>query len=430
MPSPGRFAFYWASRDVAALGNGIFIVGILAWSYHLEESATLVSVVLLALILPPFLLSPLADHLVSRRIAYPVAIASQLAAILALLPLLGAGSNPDLRLVLVMSFTLALLTAFIKASRRVLLPAFIGEKVVTAQKALVTTRLVTMIAGPAAGTIIYSSSNYGSTGFSSCVTGAMVAISLSTALLLFARPVGATWPSFDSRSLVKQLAELQKGLVYCWQRPELRSVATIQLLAALLIGGLVVVQVALMVWGAFTSADSLGFVLAAQGVGIALVALGNRYLLGQLLPYSRVATGFGLIAVGCFGFAITGSLKGSVASGLVVGLGLGLSGLALTSLISKLATEEVARPVWRGLDLAISAAVILSAAFFGRITDLFGPRYTIIVVAILLAVLALYAFGAVPDPDTRKGDSDITHPVADTLYHDVGSGVPTGTPLG
>lgn len=429
MQSSGRFAFCWASRDVAALGNGIFIIGLLAWSYHLEESATLVSIMVVALLLPPFLLSPVAERLVFGRRAYPIALASQLAAIFALLPLLGINAAPDLRLVLTMAFALAIPMAFLKASRRVLVPALAGERVVAVEKGLITTRLVTMIVGPTAGSFFYSSSNHGSTGFTSCVTAAIIAMALSTILLLFARPTTPAWPSFETRSLTKQLIELQKGLTYCWRRPALRTVAAIQLFASLLIGGLVVVQVALMVWGASASADSLGFILAAQGIGIALVTLGNRFLIGQLFAYSRIAIGLGLVAAGCFSFVILGSLQGAVLSSLVIGLGLGLTGLALTSLISELATEEIARPVWKGLDLAMGAAVVLSVTFLGRITDLLGPRYTFVAVAILIAALALYAFGAMPNPDTQQENKESTHPLADTLYY-AGSGVPTGTPLG
>ncbi len=208
----------------------------------------------------------------------------------------------------------------------------------------------------------------------------------------------------------------------------LRTVASIQLLTALLIGGLVVVQVTLMVWGAFTSADSLGIVLAAQGLGMAITTLGNRFLFGQLYAHSRIAIGLGLVAGGCFSFGITNSLTGSVISGLVTGSGLGISGLALISLLGKFTDAEIADPVRMGLDLVRSATVILSVTFLGRITDHVGPRYTIVLLAILLVVLALCAFGIAPAMDIREGEES-TYPVSD-LSNNIEYGMPTGMPLG
>ncbi|MGI5835670.1 MAG: MFS transporter [Chloroflexota bacterium] len=429
MTLSSRFICYWASRDIATLGSCIFAIGLLAWGYHLEESATLVSIIVMALILPPFLLSPLADRLVSGKQAYPIALVAQCSTTLLLLPLLRVKAASDLRLVLVIGLALGISAAFIKASRKTMLPALAGEKATVPDTGLITTRSATMIVGPAAGTVIYNSSYSGSTGFSACVVATIITLAISTALLIFARPTAPNPTSIEKGSFAKQLAEIQKGLIYIWRWPALRTAAAIRLLAALAIGGLVVVQVALMVWGAFTSADNLGYVLAAQGLGIAIATLGNSFLRNQLAIHSRIAIGFGLTAAGGFGFAITSSLNGSILSGVAIGLGLGLAGLALTSLIGLLTKDEMAKPVRMGLDLAGSAAVLLSVTSIGRITDTVGPRFSIVLIAILLAVLALCAFGAAPDLGLEEGDKESTRSAADSLY-DIECGVPAGTLLG
>lgn len=429
MPSSSGFASFWASRDVAALGNAILLVGLLAWGYHAEESATVVSILVVATLLPPFLLKPLADRLVFGRRAYPVALVAQLAIIAALFPLLGATTPADLWLVLVMVFVAAIPSAFLKATRRAMLPALAGEGLAAAEKALSNTRLVSMVAGPAVGTLLYSSASQGTTGFSTCVMGAIVALTLSTALLLLARPPQPAPAVAETRSLGSALAGLQKGLRHVWRHPALRTVATVQLTAALLTGGLAILQVALMIWGVHTSAENVGTVLAAQGAGMAVAAFGRGFLKKHFLASTRVATGLGLIASGGFGFAIAQSLNGAVACGLAIGLGLGMLGPALTSLVGSLSAEEWARPVSEGLAFAVGAAVILSATFLGRLTDTLGPRYAIVLLAVLLAVLALYSFGAVPDPEAADPEKEAAHLTPDMLY-DVGSGIPTGTTLG
>ena len=428
MPSSRAFYFYWASKDIAGLGNGILFVAIVTLGYQVEESATIASILVVAMLLPPFILTPLADRFVYGRRAYPTALIASLAFIAALLPLTAVATTAQLRLVLTATFAAAIPAAFLKSARKAMLPALVDDGLdkyqkstgdtpespglpqgrtttclAAAEEALNTTRLITLIAGPAAGSYLYGAANFGAAGFSTCAIAAIIALSVSALLLIFSRPSPAAWHPFKPQPLAVKLAELQKGLVYTWQLPALRTVATIQLAAALLVGGVVVVQVALMVWAVFTTAENLGLVLAAQGLGLAIATLGNRFIRNCALDDTRIAIGLGLIAAGGFSFAVSTSLNGAIASGLAIGLGFGISDLTISSIIRKFPPEEMAEPVWKGLDFARNGAMILSATCLGRMADLIGPRYSIVLISILLAVLALFSFGTMPNQDTQNG---------------------------
>ena len=236
MPLSRAFYFYWASKDVAGLGNSILFVALVTLGYQVEESTTIASIIVVAMLLPPFLLTPLVDRFVYGRRAYPTTLIASLAVIAALLPLTTVATTAQLKLVLAATFAAAIPAAFLKSARKAMLPTIIGNELAAAEKALDTTRIITLIVGPAAGAYLFGSANFGAAGFSTCAIAAIIALSVSTVLLIFSRPSPVDWPPFQPQPLAVKLAELQKGLVYTWQLPALRTVATIHLGAALLVG--------------------------------------------------------------------------------------------------------------------------------------------------------------------------------------------------
>ena len=431
MSSPRALACLWASTGIAALGKGILAVGLLAWTYQARESATTVSMLVVAWLLPSLLLGPLAARLITGRTAWPAAIAAQLVTAAALVPLLRVSADADLSLVLAATFASAVPIAFLEESRSLLLPAAAGqEHLPSAGRALSNTRLIALTVGPAAGTIVYGATGYTVPGLSGCAAAALAALLLSTVLILFARPSEAIASEMRSRPTGVSLAGLQKGLLHVWHTSALRTAAAVWLATALLTGGMVVTQVALMVWGIFTSPEDVGLVLAAEGLGMAMATVGRRFLRGQLSPDSRVAVGLGLVAGGGFGLAIVGSLREAIPCAVAIGLGLAMLVPALADLVSSSAAPELRCPAIAGLKMAMSAAVILSAIVSGPLADLLKPRFAMVLPCILLAILALYAFGAPSAPDMEEMEKD--KEVADserTAVYDVLRGVPGGHPL-
>lgn len=388
------FASLWAAGDLCVLGDWILLVALLAWSYQTRESAAVVSLLVVGQLLPPFLLKPLAGLAANGRRSQPIAIAAHLLRGAALLPLLTVKSGDDLPLVLVVALLAAIPSAFLRASHESLLRSLVGlDHQPAAERALSNTRLLTLVIGPAAGTALF-----GIAGLHSATTASLATLLLSAMLLLLARPAPSAAASTQEPATERVgLRDLQRGLIYGLRYPPLRTLATLRLVVALVTGGLVVVQVAFMIWGIFVSAENVGLVLAAQGLGIVAGSAAHPFAARRFPASTLVAAALGLVASGIFGFALSDSMTGGVPTSVVAGFGFGVLTPCLVSLVAKHSPEQLQRSVSTGLEVAAEAAILLSTIALGPLADLMSPRFTLVLASVILSVLALYAFGSVPE---------------------------------
>lgn len=400
VPLGRPLAALWAARDISSVANWAILVSLLAWTYQGEEKAALLSILLLGQMLPPFLLGPLAPLAVSDRNARAVAVAAPIVRAAALFPLLGVGSEADLPVVLTAVLLAAVPVAFGRSAQERLLRATVPPgRLGAAERAFSVTSFLALTVGAATGSAVY-----GMAGLQGSTVVALAGLVASAALLLLARPSTAT--PVEARPTIRaSLAGLQRGLIFCLSDPSLQAVAGIRLSMALVAGGLVVAQVAFMVWGLTRTPDNIGIILAAQGLGT-LVGTAAYGLGRDRFPSSTlVSTGVGLAASAQFGFAISGSLNAATLFAFAMGLGAGTSTVALTSLVAMRAPEEMRHPSSRGLDLAAEAATLLSVIATGPLADSITPRFTILISGIVLAVASLYAFGAVADQEAPASES-------------------------
>ena len=390
--SPRSFGALWAARSLAALGDCILLIGLLAWSYRVQESATVVGILVTAQLLPPFLLKSAAMRLVGGARIMPAALVSQLLQGIALLPLLTVKSDDALPLVLVVALLAAIPSPFLQASQQAQLRALMrGDRLAAAEQAFANTRLITLIVGPAAGTAFYLVSGLGGTA-----VAALVAFLVSLGLLVVAGPPPASENS-AAPSPSASPAALQRGLIYTLRYPPLRTVAVLRLLTALVVGGLLVAQVAFTVWGIFMGSEYVGLILAGQGLGMAGGSVARRPIDSRFPPGARVATSLGLVASAGFAFTLSSSITFAVPFAAAMGFGFGLLIHSLDSLAAIHSPERLRSSVSAGLGMATEAAVLLSAIAMGPLTDLLTPRLAITLASVILSVLALYAFGAVAD---------------------------------
>lgn len=388
------FGGLWVARDVAALGDSILLVALLCWSYQLQESATTASILVVAMLLPPFLLRPLAPKLVSRGSARVVGAAGQLLRAAALTPLLGVGVGVNQQLVLSVAFVAAIPSALVQAAHETSLRALVKtEHLPAAQKALSRTRLLALAAGPAAGTALY-----GASGLDGATLAVLAALAVSAVGLAVARPPVATDSSGDQAI---GPADLQRGLLLALRHPSLRTVAVVQMWTALSTGGLAVVMVAFTVWGVYATSENVGLLLAAMGLGaVAASLVWDRF--GHLfLPSHSIATAIGIAATSGFALSLTSSMNEAAPFCVATGFGLRLLGAGVDALLAAHSTPEQRPALLAGLDMATSTACILSAVAMGPLCDLMTPRLTLVLACILLSVLGLYAFASVANPDER-----------------------------
>ncbi len=390
--SSRSFGALWAARDLAALGECILLIGLLAWSYRVQESATVVGILVTARLLPPFLLKSAATRLAGGARIMPVALVSQLLQGIALLPLLTVKSDDALPLVLVVALLAAIPSPFLQASQRAQLRAMMrGDRLAAAEQAFANTRLIVLIVGPAAGTAFYLVS-----GLGGAAAAALVAFLVSLGLLVVAGPPPAS-ENAAAPSPSASPAALQRGLIYALRYPPLRTVAVLRLLTALVAGGLLVAQVAFTVWGIFMGSEYVGLILAGQGLGMAGGSVARRPIDSRFPPSAMVATSLGLVASAGFAFTLSSSITFAVPFAAAMGFGFGLLIHSLDSLAAIHSPEGLRSSVSAGLGMATEAAVLLSAIAMGPLADLLTPRLAITLASVILSVLAIYAFGAVAD---------------------------------
>ncbi len=393
-PSSRSFGGLWAARDLAALGDGILLVALLAWSYHIHESATIVSILVTARLLPPFLLSFAATRLAGGKRALPVAVGAQLLTGIALLPLLTVKSDDALLLVLIVALLAALPSAFLQASHQALLRAMLqGDRLTAAEKAFANTRLITRIVGPAAGTALYSSA-----GLMGATIGALAVLVVSLGFLIVAGPR----PPKEAPTLSPEAspAALQRGLIWALRYPPLRTVALLRLSVALVAGGLAVALVAFTVWGIFATPEYVGQILAALGMGVAAASAAYRPIRCRYPLSTVMATSLGLAASAGFAFSLSQYIGFALSFAAAMGFGFGLLIPSLDSLTAMHSPDKLRSSVTAGLGMATEAAALISVIAMGPLVDLLTPRMTIALVSVILWVPALYAFGAVADRES------------------------------
>jgi len=406
----------WMARDVYALGNWVVLVALLTWTYRTRESAAVVSMLMLGQLLPPFLLGPVAGYWVNVRNARAVGIGAQVLRAAALVPLLRVADNNDLKLVLVVFALASVPSAFVRASHLVLLRGAIdSSNTAFLKRDLFATGILTMVLGPYAGTIVFSID-----GLHGCTVIVLIATLLSALLLALSHSSSvAVPPALPRRSLARTLADLSTGLAIALQRPSARPVVIIRLVVALVAGGLVVAEVAFMVWGLFTGVENVGIVLASEGMGMGVGAIIYIFVRRRFPASILIATALVIVAFGEFGFAISAALKAAACLGGVVGLGKGMLSLSLVPFVADLSADDSSAPSTSdGLDFAAEAAALVSIVAIGPLTDSITPRFTIVLASIVTMVLALYAFGSVPD---REAPAE----VARTAGNEIFSSLPT-----
>jgi hypothetical protein len=390
------FGLLWAAVDLSAMGGWLLLCALAAWSYDGRESASTTGIVLLAWFFPAFALRPIANAIVNRRNGKPIAVLSLLVRAVALLPLLNAGGNEvtsNLFLALLLS---SAALPFAEASFGPLLRSLmVGRQLAAAESAMGNGRLFAMIAGGAAAAGIYLTGQ-----LQLAVPIGIAAIALSAALLLLAGFPKAGGDKESGRS--GGPVTLQRGLLLAFRHPSLQGASAVKVIAALATGGLLIPQVAYMVWGLFTSPGYIGLVVAGQGAGMLMTQAAGKSLAGRYPRNAVAAVALLLMAGGTFAFTMTRTIEIAMAFGLVIGIGIGLFATRLSNLQSG-QPEGTAPAADAGVAWAAEAAALLSIIAVGPLTDALAPRLALAIPAVILATLSLFAFGAVVDSEESSG---------------------------
>jgi hypothetical protein len=395
IPPRRGLASLWVARDLTFLGNWVAFIALLAWTYRATESAGTAALLVVAWMLLPILLRPIAAVLVDAGNAWAVGSVAQLLRAAALLPLLTVSLDADLRTVLIVAFLASAPAAFVRASHIALLPTVAGSaRLERMGSALFTTRLLAMVAGATASVFIFRMDEL--RGMAIAVAAAFILSAVLTAMAISGRPGK---PATPRRSLVASITASQRELLRALQHPMLQPVVVVHLLLMLLIGGTVVARTAFVTWGLFMPNENLGFLLAAQGAGLVVAFAGYRYGRRRYPSGTLVAAGVLVAALAEFGFILTRDVPPAAAFNFVIGLGIGFALLGLGSGLREArgeSHEEADHAMTTGLAMATGVAVLVSAVVIGAVVDAITARFTIALLSGMLMILAVYAFGALP----------------------------------
>lgn len=402
------FLGLWIAGDLYALANWILLVILLAWVYQQEEMALHAGLLLAARLAPPLILGLVARPLVDRANSRMAAIAGHLLTALPLFSLLSIGPEGGPGMAILIALLAAIPIPFVRVSHQEIMASLLDTGYrATAERALARTRLITAVLGPAVAVLLLKSS-----GFTSGVWAAIGLLLLSTAAVLLARPrVGESAPPPpDPSEDPWSIQGLRRGIAAAAATRSLGSLLFIRGTAGLLAGGLLAGQVALVVWGLSISADYIGVILAGQSLGLLFGSLAGTGLRKMASPRGLVAGGIGLITSGVLGLAISTSLPAAAA--MAVALGLGSAVLAAgTAASADLASPKGAGgPVAGASEFLGEAMAVFSVLATGLLVDALKPRVSLALAGILLAVLALYAFAAVPDGRDTIASPEDRHP--------------------
>lgn len=402
------FLGLWIAGDLYALANWILLVVLLTWVYQQDELALHAGLLLAARLAPPLILGLVARPLVDRENSRMVAIAGHFLTALPLFSLLSIRPEGGLQMAILIALLAAIPIPFVRISHQEIMASLLDPAYrATAERALVGTRLITAVLGPAIAVLLLKS-----LAFTTGVWATIGILLLSTAAALLARPrtgKGAPPPP-DPAEDPWSIQGLRRGIAGVAATRSLGALLFIRGITGLLAGGLLAGEVALVVWGLSTSAEHIGLLLAGQGLGVLFGSLAGPGIRKLASPSGLVAGGIGLVTAGVLGLAISTSLPAAAAMAVALGLG-GAVLVTGTAASADLASPQGAGgPVAGVSEFMAEAMAVFSVLGTGLLVDALKPRFSLALAGILLAALALYAFGAVPDGRDTTSSPEDRHP--------------------
>jgi MFS family permease len=340
-----------------------------------NQSATALGLVLALQFGPSLLLLPVtgwaADHFDRRKILLVTQSAMGLLALgLGVLVIMGAA---ELWHVCVFAFLLGCTTAFDAPARQSFVselagPRDLGNAVALNSMSFQSGRLI----GPAVAGIVVSAVGSGAAFLLNAVSFAAVLVSLASLRVADLHR--------DARQAASGLSGLLDGVRAVAKRPDLRTVL-VMLFLVTTFGLNFAIFVSTMAVGVFRlGAHHFGFLTSLLAVGA---------VIGALLSARRAEPSLGVLTAGAAAFGLGCLAAAAMPSVIAFGAVLVVIGLASqTFMVTANSLVQLrADPATRGRVLALYLAIAMGttpigAPIVGRVADVFGPRWALVVGAI------------------------------------------------
>ena len=361
------------------------------WVKALTGSNAKAGLAILPFVLPS-LFGPALGVYVDRFPRRRVMVLTDLAAALALLPLLGVHDAGDIWLIYIASFLLGIATVVYGAARAGLLVSMVpGDDLGDANGLLQSTNQAMRLLAPLVGASLFALFGGPAVALLDAVTFVVSALFL----------LGVAAPTIERTEENDFWTELRAGLRHIVQTTDVRRLTVATIFVTLAAGVMEVVIFALIDEGLHRAPEFLGVLSTAQGVGAVIggVIVGTTIRrLGELptIAWALIGAGIGV------GLLATAELWIVLAASAFVGIAVSFYNVAFVTLVQRRTDVAMQGRVMSAIDAAFTVPFAASLAFGALIVGVVNFRTVYVVEGIAIVAIALYLAATIRDRDVTQ----------------------------
>ena len=390
------FLALWLGQIISQIGDSFTFLALLITVNRLTGSTVAMGIMMISLILPQLLFSFLAGVIVDRVDRKQVMIISDLLRGVLVLAFLTVRTAEQVYIYYIVGFLLSSVSVFFLPAKTAMIPRIIegDQKLLSANALSQTVRVVALLIGPALA------------GFAIAWLGASVAFVLdsltyfvSALAIVTIRTSGKT--SDEGRMGVAMVwHRFAEGFSYTLHNRTILGIIVTLLVAFLGVGAIEVLFVPYLQGEFGSGAEGVGFVQAAQGLGMLVgsVIIGNlaaRFRLTRIIAWSIVLLGVAIVACGLASHFVLIPMTTFVA-----GLSLAPLNASLSTLMQVTVPDEKLGRVGSVVDTTLTVSYLISMGSAAFLADAFGIRTVFVGAGVVTALSILPALTMMKEPVT------------------------------
>jgi MFS family permease len=381
-----NYRLFFAGQTVSLIGTWMTRIATSWLVYRLTRSALLLGLVGFAGQIPSFLMAPLAGVLVDRWNRHRLLIVTQVLAMVqsAALAVLALTGVINIWHVLLLSLFQGGINAFDMPARQAFVVEMVEKREDLPNAIALNSSMVNAarLLGPSIGGVLIAAVGE---GWCFAFDAASYIAVIASLLLMRVAPR----PRLAARE-VRMLAELREGWAYVAGSPAIRSILLLLALVSLVGMPYTVLMPVMASTVLHGGSNTLGFLMAASGVGAlaGAVFLANRRTvlgLGKVIP-----TMAGLFGVGLIGFSLSRSLGLSLLLLVVTGLGFMVQMAASNTLLQTLVEDDKRGRVMSFYTMAFMGTTPFGSLLAGSLAHRIGAPHTLLLGGLGCVVAALW----------------------------------------
>lgn len=380
-----NFRLFFGGQSISLIGTWMTRVATSWLVYKMTHSALLLGTVGFAGQIPTFLLAPLAGVIVDRIDRRKVLVWTQSLAMAQslLLAWLTLSHRITIAEILALSVMQGLVNAFDMPGRQSFMVKMVEDKADLSNAIAINSSMVNVarLIGPSLAGMLIAATNE---GWCFLLDGVSY-VAVIASLLMMRLPAAS-----EARATTTMVAQLREGWVYVANFAPIRTILLLFGLLSLMGWPFMVLMPIFAVQVLHGGPHTLGFLMAAVGVGSLLCAVSMvlrrtvRGLTG-MLPIGAAAFGAGLV---CFGLSNT--MWFSMAMMLVTGFGMMQGLTASNTILQTLVEEKMRGRVMSYYTMAFMGMAPFGSLLAGALAHAIGAQRTVIVSGVACIVGSLW----------------------------------------